>query len=519
MANLSLLAKLGINTKGFKNGMDRAQKRVDGFGKRFGRVMTGLGAKLGAIGVVLAVKKIGMLGVAAEETASKFKAVFGPATDQMNEKIKELQQTIPATVTEMQNSLATFAAMAKGFGMSREAANQFSVEMVKIGGDIASFHNLRIEDAFQKIRSAISGEMEPLKALGIVINEDRIKTEALSLGIIQQGQALTIAGKAMAIYSLMVRDMGDANGDAAITANSAANQLKFLRQQITDNFTEMGTKLTPAIATLTTALSTMVTKIVEGTTKLGQFIGEVLFMGGMDPESFAAKLELQQEGAFDGLVGRGGTNKIKKLIEERVKLNRKLKEAAEQLRQEEEEAANERLQQTDDLVGELQKQLDVETDPRRRKALEDRLAVIKEILAELEKSGVALAKLDDEIKNPPKTGDGDGDGKGSGKGSSSTSARSAAKEAAKLSGDALARLATETARGKGMGNTRFEKYYNVAGDERFRRFDGGSIQGDFSRGEIAKGIGKAESEETAGNEELQVLKNIEEELKGKFVNE
>lgn len=509
MANLSLLAKLGINTKGFKNGLDRAQKRVDGFGKRFGRVMGGLGMKLGAIGAVLAAKKIGMLGVAAEEAASKFAAVFGPATDQMNERIKELQKTVPATTVEMQNALSTFAAMAKAFGFSAEAANDFSVEMVKIGGDIASFHNLRIEDAFQKIRSAISGEMEPLKALGIVINEDRIETEALTLGIIKQGQALTIAGKAMAIYSIMVKDMGDANGDAAITANSAANKLKFLRQQITDNFTEIGKKLTPAIATLTGFLSNFITMTVNATEKLGKFIGEVLFMGGMDAESFAAKLELQDEGAFEGLKGRGGTKKINDLIKERVELNRKLKREAEELRKAEEEAKNEALRNAKDTVAEFEKQIESETDPRRKQALEDRLAVIKQILAQLEKAGVALGKLDDEIKDGPKTGKGDGLG----------DLKETAEAAMKLEDTDLAKIATQAAEKKGQKDRRFEAYQTVGGERRFQRFDGGRITGDYSKEQIAAGVAK---EAAASDEEQKVVDKLEEiktTLEGKFVSE
>lgn len=516
MANLSLLAKLGINTKGFQNGLDRAQKRVDGFGKRFGRVMGGLGMKLGALGVILAVKKIGSLGVAAEEAASKFSAVFGPATERMSERLKELQKTVPATTVEMQNALATFASMAKAFGFTAEAANDFSVEMVKIGGDIASFHNLRIEDAFQKIRSAISGEMEPLKALGIVINEDRIKTEALSLGIIKQGQALTIAGKAMAIYSIMVKDMGDANGDAAITANSAANKLKFLRQQITDNFTEIGKKLTPAIATLTGFLSNMITKIVDGTAALGKFIGEVLFMGGMDEESFAAKLELKDEGAFDNLKGRGGVNEVNRLIKERVELKRKLKKEAEELKKAEEEAKNQALRDSKNTVSEFEKQIDLETDPRRKKALEDRLAAMKKILETLEKSGVALEKLNNEIKDGPATiGSGGPDGAG---GDFTGGKRISASEIVKLKNKDLAKIATQAAESKGQKGRRFDTIQGIGGEKTFRRFDGGRITGEFTKEQIAKGV--AQNQESA--DEKPVVDKLEEikiALEGKFKNE
>jgi hypothetical protein len=162
---------------------------------------------------------------------AKFNAVFGSAADAMNEKVQELRKTIPSTTEEMQNSLATFAQMAKAFGLNSEAANLFSVEMVKIAGDIASFNNLPIEDAFTKIRSAISGEFEPMKSLGIVINEARLKQEALNLAIWDGTGQMSAAQKALAVQAILIKDMGDANGDAALTANSAANQIKFLKSR------------------------------------------------------------------------------------------------------------------------------------------------------------------------------------------------------------------------------------------------------------------------------------------------
>ena len=79
----------------------------------------------------------------------------------------------------MQDSLATFAAMAIAFGMNSRPAGMFSVERVKIAGDIASFHVFPIEDALTKISSASSGDFEPMTIFGIENTEAIITQEEL----------------------------------------------------------------------------------------------------------------------------------------------------------------------------------------------------------------------------------------------------------------------------------------------------------------------------------------------------
>lgn len=159
MANFSLLAKFGVDTRTLQNGLKDAEKHVSGFRRsiaKTGAVIQSLGPIFLSVFSAGLIKNIASLGLAAGETASKFNAVFGPAADAMNAKVQELRKIIPSTTAEMQNALATFANMATAMGLPTEAANQFSVEMVKLAGDMASFHNLRIEDAFAKIQSAIS---------------------------------------------------------------------------------------------------------------------------------------------------------------------------------------------------------------------------------------------------------------------------------------------------------------------------------------------------------------------------
>lgn len=377
MARTEIAAEASLDTTKFQRGLAKADKGV----KKFAKSSIASFARMGSafLGIAL-VKNIAMLGTAAAETASKFRAVFGPATDEMNDKVQKLRETIPSTTAEMQDALATFASMANAFGLNSKAANQFSVEMVKIAGDIASFHNLPIEEAFTKIRSAISGEFEPMKQLGVVINEARLKQEGLNSAIWDGAGQMSAAQKALAVQSILIRDLGDANGDAAATANSTANQIKFLRKELTETGTEIGTTILPALAKLTQWTADFLSGTKKATEAFGAFVGKLAFTGGMSMEAFEAKMQLQSEGAFEGLSGRGGTKTAQRLIADRVKLIESQRAAQEKAASEKSREDEDAIKNASDLESELQKQSDAETDPKRKAALKDRLDSYREIL-------------------------------------------------------------------------------------------------------------------------------------------
>lgn len=383
-----ILARLGLDSSGFKNGLSKSKAAVKKFSDSAIGQFVKVGAAFAGIGLI---KGIAKLGLAAGETASKFRAVFGPATDEMNKKVQKLRETIPSTTAEMQNALSTFAAMAKGFGLNTEAARLFSVEMVKIAGDIASFHDLPIEEAFLKIRSAVSGEFEPLKQLGIVINEARLKQEGLSLAIWDGTGAMSAAQKALAVQSIMIRDMGSANGDAAATANSAANRVKFLRAELMETGTQIGTTALPAILSLTEGLAAMLEKTKEFTDFAGTTVGEMIYgksdktiergkeMGRVLRDQMEAVKQLNKEGKL--LRTNNSFRSDEKLIKDRTAqvtaARRKEVKDAEEARKKESEAA---IKGASDLGEELENQASEEKDPKRKKALLDRLAAYRALI-------------------------------------------------------------------------------------------------------------------------------------------
>jgi len=377
-----LRTKLNLDSTGFKRGIQRAKMSVASFGSSVRKSLSGLPGMFAGIIGVGAIKNMVELGASAEETASKFRAVFGPATAEMTKEVEKLTKIIPATEQEMQNALATFGAMAKAFGFNEEAARLLSIQLVKIGGDLASFHDLRIEDMFQKLRSAISGEFEPLKQLGIVINEARLKQEGLNLAIFDGVGTMTAAQKALAVQSILIRDMGEANGDAAITADSAANRIKFLKVELTETATSVGQELIPAFTEFLKTVNSGI-GVIKG---FGQRLGEVFFMRGFSAEEFEAVQSLEAKGhRMSRIYGAEREelirNEIAALKESRDAYQAARSAAIAKL-EEENRLKEDAIKNSEDLAEELSKQAEEEKDPERKKALEERLKAYQKILEE-----------------------------------------------------------------------------------------------------------------------------------------
>lgn len=358
MPQSEIKMKMSLDGSGVKKALNRTKASVQNFSKSGIAAIARFGAAFAGIGLI---KSIVGLGTAAAETASKFDAVFKGAADRMNKAVIELKKTIPATTAEMQNALSTFASMAKAFGLNEQAANEFSINMVRIAGDLASFHDMKPEEAFLKIRSAISGEFEPMKQLGIVMNEAIIKQEALNLAIWDGTGQMSAAQKAMAVQSVLLKQMGDAQGDAAATADSAANKIKFLQSKLTDMGTEIGTTLLPAVVEVVSWLNKTAAATKAATEAVGGFVS---YLAGNDVVG-DSDIGFREQATRQ--LGEGAT---KEQIKNRTELLRVQYRHRKILREmEEEEKANLTAEQN------LTKAI---TDPTRAQAGEDYIASLNQ---------------------------------------------------------------------------------------------------------------------------------------------
>ena len=80
--------------------------------------------------------------------------------------------------------------------------------------------------------SAISGEIEPIRRLGVDLSQARLQQELLALGFNKQVSSLSQADKAVLRYIAIMKQTANVQGNLAQTIQSPANQIKILKAQL-----------------------------------------------------------------------------------------------------------------------------------------------------------------------------------------------------------------------------------------------------------------------------------------------
>ena len=223
--------------------MDGAEKSVSGTAAKIAK----------AIGSAFVVKQVIEFGKAAVGVASDLNEVqnvvdttFG--TDgaiKVNEWARNAAEAFGESELQAKQFTSTLGAMFKSMGVGQADMEEMSMSLAGLAGDMASFYNLDPTEAFEKLRSGISGETEPLKQLGINMSVANLEAFALSEGITTAYDSMTQAEQATLRYQYIMSATADAQGDFADTSDSLANQQRILQLEIQTLAAEIGQDLMP----------------------------------------------------------------------------------------------------------------------------------------------------------------------------------------------------------------------------------------------------------------------------------
>lgn len=169
----------------------------------------------------------------------------------------------------------TLGAMLKSQGITNDKIVEMSEGLVGLAGDMASFYNLDIETAFTKIRSGISGEIEPLKQLGININVANMEAYALANGIETSWKKMSQSEQTQLRYNYLLQQTADAQGDFIRTQDSYANQQRLMQLNMENLEAELGKKLLPIINQITTEITSGLPSLMSNIEDIGNVLATV----------------------------------------------------------------------------------------------------------------------------------------------------------------------------------------------------------------------------------------------------
>lgn len=166
----------------------------------------------------------------------------------------------------------TIMAMLKSSGVAQNAASDMSVALAGLAGDIASFYNIDTDTAFYKIRAGISGEIEPLKQLGVNMSVANMSAYALANGITKSWTSMTQAEQATLRYNYLMSVTKDAQGDFARTAGTWANQVRLLKLNIQSLSAVMGQGIIAAVLPAIKALNALMSRLMQAANMFRNFM-------------------------------------------------------------------------------------------------------------------------------------------------------------------------------------------------------------------------------------------------------
>lgn len=137
-------------------------------------------------------------------------------------------------------------------GIDQAQAAEMATNIAGLAGDMASFYNIGIEDAFQKIQSGMAGETEPLRRYGLNLGAESVGAYAGA-----DVSDMTEAERYVARYDYLMNATKTIQGDFARTENEFANASRTLENNASRAMAAMGEKVLPIITAGTNAANSL----------------------------------------------------------------------------------------------------------------------------------------------------------------------------------------------------------------------------------------------------------------------
>ena len=190
----------------------------------------------------------------------RFGRAFGEDAEMVLEYAEKVSKELRINQQMFMQYSSMYGSLLSGFGMAQEQVTTISVGLTELSYDIWAAYNDRyktLEDASEAVRSAITGEIEPIRNAGIALTEASMQEYLDSIGMASTSvEKLTEAQKSELRYAVMVnaamqqgivgtyaREMDTAEG----AIRSLTQQFKTLGQAIGSLFIPLLQKAIPWI--------------------------------------------------------------------------------------------------------------------------------------------------------------------------------------------------------------------------------------------------------------------------------
>lgn len=243
------------------------------------------------------------------ENMNLFKVSMGEMADEAQNFIDRFSENLGVDPSGLMRYMGLFNNLIEGFGIGSQEAYTMSKNLTQLSYDMSSYLNIPIDEAMQKLKSGISGEIEPMRAVGVALDQATLQETAYTLGIDKKVSAMTRAQKTELLYYQIMQKTKNMQGDMGRTILQPANALRILQQQ----FTQLGRAIGNIFIPILMSLVPYIMVVTKWLTALAQSIAN--FFGFEIPEIDYDNISSglgDVSGSIDG-IGDSSDNTTKKL--------------------------------------------------------------------------------------------------------------------------------------------------------------------------------------------------------------
>lgn len=252
--------ELYVEKTEFFGALESAQDRVRTWVKNVGLTMTAAGGTITA-GFISALSA----GSRQAESMNAFSQVFKGANQEAERLASTLGNRVGRSMESVAAAMTPIGGMVKGLGLSADKAAEFGAAATQAALDISSFWNTSTEEAFRRVRSALSGSSEAVDQFGI-----NLRAQALSLKLVELGydgniQKATELQKTLARLAIIQESNANTNaaGDLERTKDQYANITRTLGDSFEKLRATVGNAVKPIAETFLRGLNA-VTQAADG---------------------------------------------------------------------------------------------------------------------------------------------------------------------------------------------------------------------------------------------------------------
>ena len=208
------------------------------------------------------------------ETVNLFNVTMGDAAPAARKYAEAVEAAMGIDSKDFMQYQGVFKNLTAGFGVATEDANKMSQNLTQLSYDMASFFNASsVEESFDKLSSAMSGQVKGLREYGIDTTVATLQEYALSQGIDKKVRSMTQAEKALLRYNYIMEQSKHIQGDMARTIITPANALRVLESQLTRMKRAFGNIVSVIVTQVIPYVQAFVEIVTDAAKKLAIFFG------------------------------------------------------------------------------------------------------------------------------------------------------------------------------------------------------------------------------------------------------